>query len=132
MVATTRVAIGVGVVVAALQVWTACAPGWPRFRPGARIFTYHNASAIPIHLGRVPGGPLHAPGARWYNQWVMPTAEPGEYERYTTRVEAVDQHGQLVFCRDFTYREVADAGWTFDIVAGQITCSEPVITPVGR
>jgi hypothetical protein len=95
----------------------------------ARGFTFQNTGSTPIYQGVEAAGRLRLPGERWHDAWVMPTSDPSQYHHYTRTVEAVDQRGLLTFCRDFTYAELEAANWTFEIVAGQITCRNPPVTP---
>ena len=53
-----------------------------------------------------------APGASHTAGWLWPITSDDFRSR---KVEALDDQGQLVFCRTFSYRDLQQLGWKVDI-----------------
>ena len=54
-------------------------------------------------------------------QTAYPYSEPKD-KAFIARVEATGSQGQLIFCRDYWYRDLEKVNWTIRIQADEIAC----------
>lgn len=84
-----------------------------------RPVVLHNATRVPVNV-RAQNGQVEwslgqlAPGQNMERPW------PTEIER---SVKALDEQGEMVFCRTYDGRQLEMSNWTIEIVEGDIRCS---------
>jgi hypothetical protein len=64
------------------------------------------------------GEPLE-PGQTWNDAWMYPLDSSDSRK---VRVEADDADGKRVFCAHFSYRDLVNAKWKIELVAGRDDC----------